>query len=371
MRELREYERVLVGVRMGFGEENSERVALDAALLENAKAAILAAVEVHNKPIFPYRYEVCTILVINAWELALKAYIARELASVKLVREDGTAKPFPECLACVSSVLGRPFEATKCNLEVVYEYRNKVVHFYHEDMDVVVLGLLKASVLFFVEFLEEQFWQRLDEQVNLVLLPIGFAKPTSPLDFVSNRSAARDSSEEVKTFLQSIGKRAEALIAQGIDDSIIVNYSLALVNESRIKNADLIAAINNAVPQANVIAIHNIVSSGTVTFNASAKQIRIAEESVFGSIFTETYGDVLRTARRKFGDFLQNSRFNRIMAELKKDPSIRRTRLLNPKNPSGGGKDFYHRRIYDELAKHYTAAPIREASAASSARASH
>jgi hypothetical protein len=364
VRELREYERVLVSLKMGFGKESSQGVALGAALLENAKAAILAGVEVHNKPIFPYRYEVCTVLVINAWELALKAYIARELASVKLVREDGTAKPFPECLACVSSVLGRPFEATKCNLEVLYEYRNKVVHFYHEDMDVVVLGLLKASVLFFVEFLEEQFRQKLDEQVNLVLLPIGFTKPTSPLDFVSNRSAAKDSSEEVRTFLQSIGKRAETLMAQGIDDSIIVNYSLALVNESRIKNADLIAAINNAVPQANVIAIHNIVSSGTVTFDASAKQIRIAEDSVFGSVFTETYDDVLRTARRRFSDFRQNARFNGIMAELKKDPSVRRTRLLNPRNPNGGGKDFYHRRIYDELAKHYTAVPIRASSTA-------
>jgi hypothetical protein len=347
---------------MGFREENSGRVTLEAALLENAKAAILAAVEVHNKPIFPHRYEVCTVLVINAWELALKAYIARELASVRLVREDGTAKPFPECLACVSSVLGRSFEATKCNLEVLYEYRNKVVHFYHEDMDVVVLGLLKASVLFFVGFLEEQFRQRLGEQVDFVLLPIGFAKPTSPLDFVSNRSAAKDCSREVKTFLKSIGRRSENLIAQGIDDSIIVNYSFALVNESRIKNADLVAAINNAAPQPNVIAIHNIVSAGTVTFEASAKQIRIAEESVFGSVFTETYNDVLRTARRKFSDFLRNARFNGIMADLKKNPSITRTRLLNPKNPNGGGMDFYHRRIYDELAKHYTAAPIHETS---------
>jgi len=339
---------------MGFAEGNSGSVALDAALLENAKAAILAAVEIHNKPVFSYRYEVSTVLVINAWELALKAYIARELPSVKLVRQDSTAKPFPECLACVSSALGKPFEAERCNLEVLYEYRNKVVHFYHENMDVVVLGLLKASVLFFVEFLDERFGQRMDEQVNLVLLPIGFSKPTSPLDFVSNRSAMKDSSEEVKSFLRSIGKRAEYLQSQGIDDSIIVNYSLALVNESRIKNADLIAAINNATPQPNAIAVHNIVSCGTVTFDSAAKQVRIAEESVFSSIFTETYDDVLRTARVRFGDFLQNAHFYEIMRELKKNPNIRRIRFLNPKNPDGVGKDFYHRRVYDELAKHYT-----------------
>jgi hypothetical protein len=52
-------------------------------LLANAKQALFAAVEIHNKPIFPYRYEVCTLLVINAWELLLKAFIASHLTGVK------------------------------------------------------------------------------------------------------------------------------------------------------------------------------------------------------------------------------------------------------------------------------------------------
>ena len=340
--------------------ENPIGATLDLALLANEKSAILAAVEIHNKPIFPYRYEVSTVLVINAWELALKAFIARELPDVKLVRQDGTAKPFPDCVSCVSSSLGKSFEVVRCNLEVLYEYRNKVVHFYHEDLDIVVLGLLKAGVLFFVEFLEERFGQVLDQETNLILMPIGFAKPTSPLDFVSNRSASRDCSGEVKEFLQSIRKRSEQLLVQGIDDSMMVNYSVALVNESRVKNADLVAAINNADPQPNVIAVHNIVSGGSLSLDPTAKQIRITEESVFSAIFTETYDDVLRTARHKFGNFLQNARFNKIMAELKKDPNIRKTRLLNPKNPNGGGKDFYHKRIYEELAKHYTPAQRRD-----------
>ena len=302
---------------MNAPEKGPVQADLAPALLANSKSAILAAVEIHNKPIFPYRYEVTSILVINAWELALKAYIARELPSVKLVKQDGTAKPFPECVACVSSALGKPFEAARCNLETLYDYRNKVVHFYHEELDVVVLGLLKSAVLFFVEFLEGQFGQRLEEETNLILMPIGFTKPTSPLDFVSNRSASKDCSEQVKEFLQSIRKRSEHLLAQGIDDSIIVNYSLALVNESRVKNADLIAAINNTAPQPNVITVHNIVSAATLTCDPAAKPIRIAEESVFSSIFTETYDDVLRTARERFSDFLQNARFNKIMRELR------------------------------------------------------
>lgn len=328
-------------------------VPLEAALINNAKAAMFAAVEIHNKPIFPYRYEVCTLLIINAWELALKAYIAKKMPSVKLVKKDGTAKPFPECVACVSSEMGRSFEPIKHSLEILYEYRNKIAHFYGENLDVVVLGLLKAAVLFFVEFVRDQFGIRLNEDANLILLPIGFTKPISPLDFISSQSAAKHCSAEVKTFLGSIKRSSESLQAQGVEDSVVVNYSLALVNETRIKNADLTAGINNAMPQGNVIVVHNVISGPKLTNDPSAKQLRLDEDVIYSSIFTETYADVLRTAREMFVDFIQNDRFNQIMRELKKDPGIKRTRLLDPRNPGSGHKDFYHKRIYDALAKCY------------------
>jgi hypothetical protein len=98
------------------------RAKLSKGLLANAKSAMFAAIEIHNKPIFSYRYEICTILVINAWELSLKAYIARTMKSVRLVNKDGTSKPFLECVACVASKLGKPFSATRANLEILYEY---------------------------------------------------------------------------------------------------------------------------------------------------------------------------------------------------------------------------------------------------------
>jgi hypothetical protein len=326
---------------------------LGKALVANARSAMFAAVEIHNKPVFEFRYEVCTLLVINAWELALKAYIAKELKGVRLIKKDGTTKPFSECVACVSSTLGKPFEPIRLNLEILYDYRNKVAHFYHEDLGIVVLGLLKASVLFFSDFMETQFNERLYEAANLILLPIGFTKPISPVDFLSNRSATTECSDEVKAFLESIRKSSESLQKQGIDDSIIVNYSIGLVNESRIKNADLTAAINNALPQGNVIAVYTIISAANLTNDPAAKSVRLSEESIFNDIFTEGYYDVVRAAPGMFSDFVRNADFHQRMRELKKDPNIARTRLLNPRNPNGGQQTFYSKKIFEELAKHY------------------
>jgi hypothetical protein len=331
------------------------RKALAKALAANARSAVFAAVEIHNKPIFQYRYEVCTSLVINAWELALKAYIAQEHPSVRLIKKDGSTKPFGECVACVSSKIGKSFEATKHNLQLLYDYRNKIVHFYQDDLGIVVLGLLKSSVLSFSEFMEEHFNIKLYEEANLILLPIGFTRPVSPLDFLSNQSAAKGCSAEVKSFLESIKKSAERLQEQGIDDSVIVNYTIGLVNESRIKNADLTAAISNALPQSNVIAVYNVISAANLTNDPSAKVLRLSEDSIFNELFTETYYDIVSTAKQKFSDFGQNSKFHGLMRELKKNTNLARARLLNLKNPGGQQQTFYSKSLVNELAKHYTA----------------
>src|SRR5438309_5473884 len=50
-------------------------------LVDKAVEAAVAAIEVYNKPSFSYREEAFSILMINAWELLLKARILRENAN--------------------------------------------------------------------------------------------------------------------------------------------------------------------------------------------------------------------------------------------------------------------------------------------------
>src|ERR1700739_3756668 len=47
-------------------------------LVEKATQAAVAAIEVYNKPGFTYREETFAILMLNAWELLLKARILKE-----------------------------------------------------------------------------------------------------------------------------------------------------------------------------------------------------------------------------------------------------------------------------------------------------
>ena len=51
-------------------------------LTDNSLAAMLSAVEVYNKPQMTYRDEVTVMLVVNAWELALKATLRQKNRSI-------------------------------------------------------------------------------------------------------------------------------------------------------------------------------------------------------------------------------------------------------------------------------------------------
>ena len=126
------------------------------SLLKNSESALLAAIEIHNKPIFVYRYEICIVLIVNAWELALKAYIYKFFKKkVRLVFKDGTTKPFLECLKCVKSNLEKEFYLTSESIESIYDYRNNVIHFYGQKMDSVAFSLLQKNVLLLSNFLKK------------------------------------------------------------------------------------------------------------------------------------------------------------------------------------------------------------------------
>lgn len=59
------------------------------SLIDAAEAAFFAGIEIHNKPRIPYRYPTSTMLIINAWELSLKAYIYKYINKKLIYTENG------------------------------------------------------------------------------------------------------------------------------------------------------------------------------------------------------------------------------------------------------------------------------------------
>lgn len=322
------------------------------SLLENSKSAIIGCVELHNKPIFNYRYEICTILAINGWELILKAFIVENHPDIKIIRKDGTTKPFEECVGFVSSQIGKPFRTIEENLNKIYEFRNHIIHFYKDHIGTILYSLLHKSVILYNSFLKENFNVDLSEQTNLMLLPIGFKPFASPVDFLSNNSELSKSSTSVQAFIKSIIKSTEMLDSEGIEDSILTEFNIAVINENRIKNADIIAGITKD-KSASKLNVANIIRDREITNDESAKKIQIDEVTIFKTLYTLSYYDVVTKARSIFSDFMQGPKFNRVMKTIKDNPNFHKKRYLDIQNKTGQGKDYYTQEIFNELAKYY------------------
>jgi len=326
--------------------------AITESLIEHSKSAIIGCVELHNKPVFRFRYEVCTILAINGWELLLKAYIAENHSDIKLIRKDGTSKSFEECVSFVSSQRGTDFRAVEENLNKLYEFRCHIIHFYKDQIGTILYSLLHKSIIFYNNFLQTHFNVDLAEETNLMLLPIGFKPFATPVDFLSKQSDLKDSSNAVQMFIKSIITSTENLIKEGIEESILTNYNVSVINENRIKNADIIAGITKD-EAASKLSVPNVLGSFKVTNDESAKKINIQEETLFKTIYTIPYYGVIKQARSMFSDFKQGARFNRIMKEIKQNPSIHRKRFLDVVNKTGIGKSYYSTEVFFELSKHF------------------
>jgi hypothetical protein len=58
--------------------------------MRNAKAAMLAAIELYNKPSVAYRDDTVAILLVNAWELLLKALLSKSKQSIFYPKQRGS-----------------------------------------------------------------------------------------------------------------------------------------------------------------------------------------------------------------------------------------------------------------------------------------
>ena len=59
-------------------------------LLDSSQAALFAGIKIHNKPHIAFRYPTATILIINAWKLALKAYVYEYIGKKQIYESNGT-----------------------------------------------------------------------------------------------------------------------------------------------------------------------------------------------------------------------------------------------------------------------------------------
>ena len=144
--------------------------------------AALAAIEIYNKPDFRYREQSFVVLMVNAWELLIKAKIVSdsggEVESLYVPSQQGSGfktsrSGNPLTIEILGALKRVPLEAAVSeNIKRLVEIRDTVVHFYHDDsLSYIVFALGAACVRNFYHHVKAWFGVPL-EQFNFYILPL-------------------------------------------------------------------------------------------------------------------------------------------------------------------------------------------------------
>lgn len=319
-------------------------------LVKKAEAALLAAIEVYNKPAFTYREETFAILALNAWELLLKAKLLADNKNdprcifVYEFRQTKAGKPSKKPYLKTNRsghshtlTLGQAIveldkkaptrlsPAIKANLDALIAIRDTAVHYIHASplLGKRVLEIGTACVKNFIELGKR--WFAIDLSTDhFYLMPIGFLSAPGTATAVSISNEEERLVEYLSKLVSSFALEA------GADFHVALEVNLSFKRTP----TDAVASVR-------------------ITNDPNAPQVAITEEDI-RSRYPWDYDELTRRLRQRYIDFVTNQKYHSIRKPLMSDKRYTNPRYLDPGNPRSAKKDFYNPNILSEFDKHYT-----------------
>lgn len=310
------------------------------ALLEKSLQASLSAIELYNKPNFSYREESFSILMINAWELLLKAKRLKDnngkLKSLYRIesdkKKDGTQSQRIKYRTNrtgnyetygIIELLRKEIADQNLitQIETLIQIRDNAIHFmnstklFEKDFLEIATATLKSY-----EIIISDWFRRSISEYNLSLIPLTFSVPDT-FDIEN----LKKSSDGHKNLLEYVRKQK----SKNIDGC---NHDIALVIDVKFtRSGDGIA----------------------VKFDKDGTPIIIDSEESFQNKYPLSF-DKLKTALSlRYSDFKLDNRFWALKTKLEKDKKLCGERYLDYTKQSGTKKKFYSTEIYNEFDKKY------------------
>jgi Protein of unknown function (DUF3644) len=331
---------------VGFKPPKDEIKGKVKSILERSVAACVSAIEIYNKPDFKYREETFSILLVNAWELLLKAKVlatnGNDIRSIQAVDANDEVKKNragnPMTID-ITNAMQRLFdkklldERCKENINLLIEVRDNAIHFINKSADLSrkVQELGTAGLSNYVTAMDEWFGKDLS-QYNFYLMPMSFFH-LSDLESHSVLGRNRQIENVLKHF-----REIESQYPPNEDASY--NITLRIRTQFvRTYSADRVIEVK-------------------YTDDPDAPEVRVSEENIFKYKYPMTYGDLIDKLKNRYADFRPDRRFHSIKKELedqrKYGERFYKVNYLDVIGKKGSQKKFYSQEILKEFDKHYT-----------------
>ncbi|GAF48826.1 DUF3644 domain-containing protein [Rhodococcus wratislaviensis] len=221
-------------------------------LVDNSLAAMLSAVEVYNKPQMTYRDEVTVMLVVNAWELALKATLRKAHRPIFYQKKRGEryrSITLDDALGRVAAQklwpTGIDGPAISANIKALSEYRDRAIHLYNaKGLGAVIYPFLQQNVLNYRDFMVARFNRDLADSMTWQLLPLGATAPADAVHFMRVDTSATVVTE-VQDFIDELRGYMDEAEAAGSDLARVATvYDIHLQSVKKLESADLLVAVS-------------------------------------------------------------------------------------------------------------------------------
>lgn len=222
------------------------------SLKNNAKSALFAAIEIYNKPQIAYRNECFTILLVNAWELLLKAILSKNRQRIfypKRKNEPYRSLSIQDALLKCEPFFpdGIPFYPVAENINLLVIYRNNAIHFYNRrELDVVIYGLAQTSIINFRDLFLKIFDIDIADEITLSLLPLSFSSSPDPISFLQQAKNNTIKNKAVNQFINEITKVTNHLESSNQDTArFLTVFKVQLQSVKKISSADIVVGIES------------------------------------------------------------------------------------------------------------------------------
>ena len=313
-------------------------------LLDRAIFAMAAAIELYNKPGFPYRNESFCILAINSWELVIKSkwlamhghnpsslYVYEYRSTKngrskrKYIKRTKSNAPFTHDIRYLAGQLvanGTLDQNVLSNIEGLLEFRNRSIHYYNRSatFEARLYEVSAACVRNFKTIVDEWFGRSVAE-FGIFLMPLTFLD--SPrFDSV----VLRADEEQFFAFLETLDHG---------DSDITSPYTVAINVDVKFTRSTTRAA---ALVQRSR--------------DPSAIPITLTEEDL-RDIYPWDYATLTEKCQQLYDKFKINQDYHDLRKRLQTDARFGHERHLDPTNPLSQKKVFYSPNIIVEFDKHY------------------
>lgn len=232
-------------------------------LLQNGEAALLAAIEIYNKPQIEYRDECFVILLLNAWELTLKALLSKSGESIFYKKRRNE----PYRTLSLTDALNRaerdfpkaiPVLPVRRNLELLSTYRDNSVHFYNSPgFGSLIYALAQTSIVNLKDLMAQCFGLDLRSRITWQLLPLGLEPPIDPIEYIAKQPKVDNGKNSaIKQFLAEIAKATSELEAANLDTGrFLTVFQVKLESTKKIEKADVVVGVQKSTDGAGPLVV--------------------------------------------------------------------------------------------------------------------